>query len=255
MPNWTSNVLDVTFRGGKKGKTQLDAFHKKVYRLVKNNEGHLQPFFDFNGTVPMPEELIGTSSPAYTPEEKERAVELTKKYGVGDWFAFQHKFWGVKWGACDGQLPEISLKSIQYQFETPWTVPLPWLEATAKQFPLLTFRDQARFDDSGAILIKVYTKTGAVEVEQTNCEEHKWKIKFDKDYKKVYDFIVHGDYAKVIKRYSGADLNYYYTLAPYLIKRIKRQDLPLFLEFDWGKNQGLFTSKLKGDKNVESISK
>lgn len=47
--------------------------------------------------------------------------------------------WGTKWGGVDVWLDEDSPKLLRYNFNTPWSPPMPWLNKVAADWPELTF--------------------------------------------------------------------------------------------------------------------
>jgi hypothetical protein len=145
MPNHITNVLDIS------GPAEsLDKFRKTVEKKEKEKDEHQDKetgeevfVFDFNGTVPMPEELNGTTSPPSTDEDKKLQEELTKKYGAGNWYDWACKYWSTKWNAYDAQEPETDLGDfIRYRFNTAWSPPEQWIITTARLFPELTFLDR-----------------------------------------------------------------------------------------------------------------
>lgn len=69
---------------------------------------------------PMPEELVGTTSPqrmgkTISQEEHDR---LTEKYGTSDWYTWANREWGTKWGCY-----ETSYEDGSYNFQTAWSPP------------------------------------------------------------------------------------------------------------------------------------
>ena len=69
---------------------------------------------------PMPEELVGTTSPqrmgkTISQEEHDR---LTEKYGTSDWYTWASREWGTKWGCY-----KTSYEDGGYTFQTAWSPP------------------------------------------------------------------------------------------------------------------------------------
>lgn len=69
---------------------------------------------------PMPEELVGTTSPQIIDEtiSNEEHERLTDKYGTADWYTWANREWGTKWGAYDGEYEDG-----RYSFLTAWAPP------------------------------------------------------------------------------------------------------------------------------------
>jgi hypothetical protein len=159
MPNHTSTILEL--RGIAK---QINAFIK----AVKTDDNNM----DFNGVVPMPEEIRNTSSPVKImtqeeidkqweafnalPEEKRFgrvpfALGITKemnrtliaKYGTNNWYDWALANWGTKWGAYDAG--EWKDNSIFYQ--TAWSPATQFLLKASELFPSVHFKHY--FADEG----------------------------------------------------------------------------------------------------------
>ena len=141
MPNWTSNVLDVTGKGAY-------AFKRLVYSARKI-KGTINTEFRLEKTIPMPKELEGTSSPTDKPNKR-----LLKKYGSDNWYDWQLENWGCKWGACHTQDAQKIAGGYRFLFDTPWAPPVTWMIATARKFPDLTLKDTWQGDggDGQAII-------------------------------------------------------------------------------------------------------
>ena len=69
---------------------------------------------------PMPEELVGTTSPQRMGEtmSQEELIRLTEKYGTSDWYTWANREWGTKWGCY-----ETSYEDGSYTFQTAWSPP------------------------------------------------------------------------------------------------------------------------------------
>lgn len=132
MPNWCACTLTIT------GPQQdLDAFVTKAQGVgKKNEEGHDIPAeaLDFENLFPTPVDLVGTTSPNKTPNR-----ELIDKHGADNWYDWQLKNWGIKWGACNSMLEDHSDKHAFYIFESPWSPPIKFFEKVSKDFPTISF--------------------------------------------------------------------------------------------------------------------
>lgn len=117
---------------------------KELTEKVKLNEN----LFDFNGIIPMPEELKQTISPvkivattteadeinnkhvpdewnskkyqAISTEEHQRRVRL---YRADNWYDWSRRRWGTKWNAYDVYRIATSETNIVVSFDTAWSIP------------------------------------------------------------------------------------------------------------------------------------
>lgn len=82
---------------------------------------------------PMPEELVGTTSPQRMGEtmSQEEHDRLTEKYGTSDWYTWANREWGTKWGCY-----EPFGEDTAYNFTTAWSPPSRQIfEMLAKDIP------------------------------------------------------------------------------------------------------------------------
>lgn len=214
----------------------------KIQKALKKSE----PFvLDFEGTLPMPEELNGTLCPGNTPEQKLLQAGYTKKYGAGNWYDWHCKNWGTKWNAYSIEAVAETGDGLRYQFQTAWSLPGAWLRATAAQFPTLTFVDAWSDEGGGSGRLTIDPESGISEEELT---DHEWKMEYNESYQESYELITNGDYKEVIEQYSEMDEIDDWDLIDPLLARLQDKDLPLFLNFEWGSRQEAFETRLKGQK-------
>lgn len=162
MPNHTTTKLTIS----------ADDFEevKRFIAAVTTDKSN----FDFNGVAPMPDELVGTTSPVNikTAEEieadraewvaagshgewkpyaitKERYEELLAKYGAADWYTWAHVNWGTKWGAYDASEWELSEpdKSATVHYQTAWCPAHAFFVTASSEYPTIRFEN--RFADEG----------------------------------------------------------------------------------------------------------
>jgi len=246
MPNWITNILDVT------GNTKdVKAFRNKIYKLETATEkswnheiGDIYPVVDFNGTVPRPAEFETTTSPC-SKEEEELQAELIKKYGAGNWYDWSVRFWGVKWNAGHADKVEKIECGLRFRFDTAWSPPIQWIYTTAQQFPSLKFIDHWLDEGGGCGQSTIYYEDGVVFRDDEESSEHNFRIEFDNNYKDEYELITKGKYKDVLEKYSEMTEPNFSSLNPFLLKRIKDKDLPLFIHFEWYNQQSEFESGLK----------
>lgn len=176
MPNHTANNFTVT--GPKNDVLRFIA-------AVKTDETEL----DFNGVLPMPVELKGTTSPTriVTQEEVDKkwsdwnkrkeagtldshekdrpwglgltmdqANELMSKYGATNWYDWCNTNWGTKWGAYD--VSEWGINDVDADtsaatiyYETAWSPATALWLRVSKDYPTLEFYHEFA-DEGGAFL-------------------------------------------------------------------------------------------------------
>ena len=255
MPNHITNYLEITSKT-KAGAKQLQELYDKIYRLEVDEDDKTEakkPCIDFNGTVPKPKELEGTTCPPQNPKEKRQQRALAKKYGDGNWYDWARHNWGTKWNAYDACEPEHIPNGYVFCFQTAWSPPCGWLEKTAKLYPALRFRDKWHDEGGGAGCLTLYHKKGELQVEDEAIPEHDWYYEFDEDYRGQYDFITGGDYDEVISQFQKDGEIQYGSQLPALLKRIKDEDLPLFMNFEWWDEKNAFEKRLKKMKTTEQL--
>ena len=127
MPNYCLNNLDISGT-----KSDILSF------IEQNKKG--EQYLDFNGSVPMPEELVGTRAPNLDINS-EKSKELFAKYGACDWYDWSILNWGTKWNATcieDWYIAEDGITA-QINFDTAWGQPTEWLIAASKKYPNIEF--------------------------------------------------------------------------------------------------------------------
>ena len=144
MPNWTTNYVHVSGT-----EEQISAFEKAMF---------VEDRFDFNGVLPMPEEIGNTVSPAQIVETQEEADKLNaaepkteyssgdrymsraesarrvKEYGCNNWYAWANKNWGTKWNAGETYVDRLSDTEIRMSFDTAWCAPTSVFDAIEEKF-------------------------------------------------------------------------------------------------------------------------
>ena len=202
MPNWCNNEIQVT---GDEGELQRfrefvrdgEAYHGRCadsFKWVLNpdtGKGESveipdackggDPFkadcdkkfqeFSFQQIVPMPDELVNTTSPVTiyeTQEELDRHLDeieekykgkennlhhfrslanqaqtreysdnLKKMYGADNWYDWANEFWGTKWDTGETYCQDDGW-ILKYDFDTAWCPPEPICSVLRDMFPSLT---------------------------------------------------------------------------------------------------------------------
>ena len=146
MPNWVKNKV----RAVNKEDTA-----KLVSMLVKEVNG--SKMTNFNGIIPMPEELRNTTQGHYSGCEE--IFERNKaKYGYCSWYDFACHNWGTKW---DKNYVRIDDDVIE--FETAWNHPDGIYRKIAETIPIIVaYADEDIGSNYG---IKEYRKDGESDIE------------------------------------------------------------------------------------------
>lgn len=190
MPNWITNIIDIT---GKPDDI------KKLMAAVKGKRFDKAYAFDFDKILPQPLALKGIQTgtttiggktfrqwrdmgPSGAPEGiGEAELEEIKKEtgGCASWYDWNCKHWGTKWDACHPDEPELQKaergkQTVIYRFDTAWAPPMPLLVALSKQHPKVEL--DLHWDDEGddewhECSIKNGKVTDGADGKKDNCEE------------------------------------------------------------------------------------
>jgi len=120
MPNWCSNELMV-FGSYDDVRAFMDkAKGKSPWTRRCDLECEEENLLNFHSLAPVPEEILGAGY--------DNAGHL-----------WEAQNWGCKWGASQVRIIDEWDGLVVYEFDTPWSPPIPFLEKVAKQFAGLTF--------------------------------------------------------------------------------------------------------------------
>jgi hypothetical protein len=160
MPNHIENI--VSFKGSKDDVVE-------VMNILFDGEGNVT----FDGFLPMPEELVGTSSPVRIVSKKDYVLavkkrgkdikdgkdvfgglpmtskmqsELLSKYGVDNWYDWACNNWGTKWGAYDGN----KCNDNTLRFCSAWSTPYPAMVKLSEKFPEVVIKVRFADEDFGS---------------------------------------------------------------------------------------------------------
>ena len=101
------------------------------------------------------------------------------KYGAATWYDWHYNHWGTKWNACSPELESESDTELIYGFDTAWSQPDAVLLALSTQYPDITIKLQAIYEDD--MPYNVYVS------EFHNGEASSSGICVDEDRKAEYD--------------------------------------------------------------------
>ena len=169
MPNWCENKLVITGPA-----EEITAFQDLIIEGTRTND-YGKEELDYqlcNKALPMPAILEGTRHPhletrevpsdyakwladenneTWTQEYYDERVsswetsydktqQALEEIGIGDWYTWQNKNWGTKWGDCDTRLIARTETSLYFEYETAWG-PLShdFFVSVSKRFPNLEF--------------------------------------------------------------------------------------------------------------------
>ena len=131
MPNWCENRVTIS------GDEEVI----KEFRKVMEGPDHhgTESIFSFNQLLPMPVELINTTSPPTIKATQAEVAEhnntdvavqnrtqavtqvtvdaLKEKYGACDWYSWATNFWGTKWQPTKIEL-DAETDYLVYHFDT-----------------------------------------------------------------------------------------------------------------------------------------
>jgi len=147
MPNWCENR--VTISG--------DAEEIQKFRETIEGPDHHgdKSIFSFHKLLPMPTELMNTTSPPtiketqsecdsynagdnYSVAVTQDSVDaLQEKYGACDWYSWATNTWGTKWQPSEIELVDDDDDYLVYHFDTAWGPPEGIWGAVLEQFPNL----------------------------------------------------------------------------------------------------------------------
>jgi len=162
MPNWTGNRLSIIGT-----PEELNLFEADRVAALKEYDCDDEQVITFNMVLPMPKELVGTTSPrprtedqvrqdakdwnwpeeslqralasCLTPELAVRLDELKAKFGADNWYDWCNNNWGTKWDACHAAIEPPIKGSVVISFDTAWCEPQPVIHALVRKYPNLNF--------------------------------------------------------------------------------------------------------------------
>lgn len=205
MPNWTSTNFSVY--GPQK---EVEDFYNGID--ADREQGQTSILHTY---LPCPEELKITSTTAWesppekwaeyiadgswTQEDYDNRVASNNtmfvqqqknlaEYGCKDWYDWEHKHWGVKWGDCDTEInpPYESIYKdiwvIKGYFQTPWgTATNGWM-TISKRFPNCIF-DFTSDEEAGFFAGIEATKNGDVVFSEYYypCEDYAPEVDWSND--------------------------------------------------------------------------
>ena len=121
MPNWVRNRV--------RAKNREDA-QKLIDILVKEVDG--KKYTNFNGIIPMPEELRNSTAGSGNPEWEKEHKRNKEKYGYRHWYDFAVAEWGTKWDNL-----EVAIRDGVIVFESAWSMPGPIYMKIAETIPIV----------------------------------------------------------------------------------------------------------------------
>lgn len=161
MPNWVYNGLTVEGNPEqvKKMIAQLnrpfeqmhDSWNMQTAEHEKKVAVYSNPVFAFHNIYSYIDHGVTQDEYlAQPPRNKDQSFEDWFKHETNDWYNFNQREWGVKWDVAvsdDDGWPSTTIEEqdngenyvVYYNFNTPWSRPLPALERLSKQYPTLLF--------------------------------------------------------------------------------------------------------------------
>ena len=215
-----------------------ESINKFYDAVCYEDEEEQRIVIDFEKILPIPDNVS---------EEVKNDV-LKTHYKAPDWYVWRKNNYGTKTTKAPLVVNENNDGELLLSFDTEWAAPNMWLYNIAPQFPELKFKNAwiCHGNDAGEYRIK--TEDGEIVDEEVCLDEHDWKLKYDEIYIEEYEQITGGwDYKRFLEFFIENDPEYI-DLEEYIIKRIKDEDLPLFINKEWETDtaQDLYESRLKG---------
>ena len=178
--------------------------------------------------------------------------------------------WGTKWDACEVGLIANDDTSLNYTFDTAWSPPIEWLTVVASKFKTLQF--ELIYEEGGVGFYgRSYSENGETSNEFMSLDE--WVESYDTAYKYYVRDVESLSREDIVKYFSKVenfegclrgtemwpdkiieDLSWdtmggmynYRPLAKHIISKIDVEDLPLFINVDWGEEYNkVFRDRLK----------
>jgi hypothetical protein len=157
MPNWVYNGL--TIEGSPEQVDKLvEQMNKPFVDYIKPNgdlaysvtqRKYVNPIFSFRNIIaPTDLDAYHSQPPTKSPDQ---TFADYMKFESNDWYNFNNREWGTKWDVAvaeDDKYPTTYMegpvvngenKVVYYNFETPWSRPMPALEKLSEQYPTLLF--------------------------------------------------------------------------------------------------------------------
>ena len=133
MPNWVNNT--VTVNGDPE---EIKKFKEKAAQSYSSHGGEThEAVFSFWNFKRPPQEALDNGeyyeTHGFSPE-KGHTGQTTN-----NWYNWNSTEWGTKWDACRPETVWEDASSIQYTFDTAWSMPEPVFEAMVAQHPKLKF--------------------------------------------------------------------------------------------------------------------
>ena len=116
----------------------------------------------FSTWFPIPETFLKYDTTNYADRFMEESKFQKDTYGVVGWYDYNRENFGVKWD-CVLNYIRTDGKSIIFDVETPWNLPMVWLRRLSKEFKTLKFF-YCTLEEFGQICEYGSYKDGEVEV-------------------------------------------------------------------------------------------
>lgn len=158
MPNWCENQLSI-----KGTKEQIAEFHK---RYLPNG------IFSFQNIIPSPQ-TIEECPEDYIVHNEEEADKYhlywdpTQPKNWFNWYEWNCKCWGCKWDVSGASVLQMD-DSIEINFDTPWSPPIPVIEKLIKDNPQLEI--ECDYFEPGMWFAGTITKEGCEELSDEEIE-------------------------------------------------------------------------------------
>jgi hypothetical protein len=147
------------------------------HRAPTENGTHII-FLILDSYIPMPSELLELDKNDLARNPNPMVKTLIKKYGASNWYDWQNRYWGCKWGDCETKI-KVNSRQIFASFRVQsgagelarsWGTPIVAFNQIARLFPKLKFK--IKFYECGMCFKGTLIYTGGRLVGSTRSEYH-----------------------------------------------------------------------------------
>lgn len=192
IPNWCSNRLIVRgnvnrvqeFDNAFKGRLALfppqeyelrGRSFEEVFEEKKKEWAKTKLDYCFNALYPVPSKFLEIGYSASKPENQgleDRLEDLFNPQKSYDGYSWSVSHWGTKWDVYgDVHFNEVAdgvVEVVEYEFDTAWSPPCPWVEKVCADWPDLEF--ELLFYETGMGFAGRFSCGGGRVVEDQNFE-------------------------------------------------------------------------------------
>jgi hypothetical protein len=147
MPNWVYNSMSVS--GSKETIAEFKELASRKAPTGMESDGTLTydekpEVLSFWNFIEPEDKAVYFGASDYKPAEyegwsMEERLAYSMKFSSDGWYDWNVRNWGTKWDAGSVDLGSETETTLNYTFDTAWSIPEPVFEAMVKKFPTLDF--------------------------------------------------------------------------------------------------------------------